>query len=57
VSISPGTVGELALALAALLGVGAGAIGMFVLRVEYADLVRRVRSLEDESHRHRGTQA
>lgn len=43
-----GTIGALVLALAALLGIGTGAVGLFVLRVEFAQLVQRVRDLETE---------
>jgi len=41
-------VGMLLLALAAVLGVGTGAVGLFVLRVEFTQLVQRVRDLETE---------
>jgi len=43
-----GALGMLLLALATLLGVGAGAVGLFVLRVEFVQLVQRVRDLETE---------
>lgn len=39
-------IGWLVLSLAALLGMAAGCVGLFVLRVEFTELVRRVRSLE-----------
>jgi hypothetical protein len=35
------------LALAALIGVATGAIGIFVTRLEYRDALRRVAKLED----------
>lgn len=39
-------VGWLVLAGAALLGTAAGAVGLFVLRVEFVQLVRRVEAAE-----------
>lgn len=39
---------QLVLGLAALLGIGAGFVGLFVLRVEHTALVQRVEQLESE---------
>lgn len=40
------SLGELVLGLVALLGVGSGFVGLFVLRVEFGPLVRRVDDTE-----------
>jgi len=48
--MSPGeqaqAIGWLVLSLAALLGMGAGCVGLFVLRVEFIQAVRRIEALE-----------
>jgi hypothetical protein len=44
-------VGVVMLSLAALLGVGGAAVGLFVLRVEYTALAQRVRDLENDARR------
>lgn len=41
-------VGVVVFALAALIGMGAAAVGLFVLRVEHTEVLRRLRALEAE---------
>jgi len=42
----PEVLGTLVMALAALLGIGAGCVGLFVLRVEHIAWTRRVEAIE-----------
>jgi len=40
-------IGWFVLSLAALLGIGAGCVGLFVLRVEFIQALSRIKALED----------